>query len=127
MSFDWNEYFYLAQEVAGLAPGNTAGQEARQRCAISRAYYAAFIRARNHLRFVDGDPQVPFDATAHVYVRLAFRRSRNRRRRQIAILLDNLRFARNAVDYDNAVPNVTANTTVWLAQAAQVLTILDSL
>ena len=127
MSFDWNEYLYLAQEVAGLSPGSAAGPEARQRCAVSRAYYAAFIRARNHLRFVDGDPLVPVDATAHVYVRQAFRRSRNRRRRQVAILLDNLRIARNAVDYDNAVPNLTTNTTTWLAQATQTIAILDSL
>jgi hypothetical protein len=133
MSFNWNEYFDLAQELAGIyATGpfprsGTASQEAKCRCAISRAYYAAFIRARNHLIFVDGDPNVPADATAHAYIRQKFRHSRDRRRKRIAALLDILRAARNRADYDNAVPGLVANTSTHLTFAHQVLNLLDNL
>ncbi len=52
MSFDWSEYLNLAQELAGKAT-TPASQEAKLR-AISRAYYAAFVQARNFLRDRDG-------------------------------------------------------------------------
>ena len=49
MNFDWSEYLNLAQELAGR-PTSLSNEEARLRSAISRAYYAAFCKARNHLR-----------------------------------------------------------------------------
>ena len=49
MSFNWSEYLALAQQLAGKAQ-ISATQESRLRSAISRAYYSAFIQARNHLR-----------------------------------------------------------------------------
>lgn len=49
MSFDWLEYLNLAQELAGQAT-KPSSQEAKLRSAVSRAYYAAFCEARNHLR-----------------------------------------------------------------------------
>jgi len=45
--FDWSDYLELSRQLVGES-GATI-QEARQRCAISRAYYAAFCRARNYL------------------------------------------------------------------------------
>lgn len=42
--FDWAEYLKLAEELA-----NRHGDEAAQRAAISRAYYAAYCSARNKL------------------------------------------------------------------------------
>jgi hypothetical protein len=45
MSFDWSEYFSLAQELVGQ-PATPAGQEARLRSALSRAYYAALTGGR---------------------------------------------------------------------------------
>ena len=49
MSFNWSEYLGLAQQLAGKAQ-ISATRESRLRSAISRAYYAAFILARNYLR-----------------------------------------------------------------------------
>jgi len=43
MSFDWSEYFSLAQELVGQ-PATPAGQEARLRSALSRAYMLPFVR-----------------------------------------------------------------------------------
>ena len=42
MSFTWTEYLALAEELSGGEPAATPSEEARQRSAISRAYYAAF-------------------------------------------------------------------------------------
>jgi uncharacterized protein (UPF0332 family) len=144
MSFDWNEYFDLAQELADPVgrriirsiPGSSsdptplspvAGQEARYRTAISRAYYAAFIQARNHLRYVDGDPNVPLDGTAHIYVRDQFRNNPDRRRKQVGTLLDRLRVLRNRADYDNQLANLPANTQTQLFDSRAVLAILTQI
>ena len=127
MSFDWTEYFYLAQDVIGQQSAGAIGQEARQRCAMSRAYYAVFARARNHLRYIDGDPNVPSDPSAHRYVRDQLRRSRDPRRRTLATLLGNLRTYRNQADYDNSIPALSSNTATALQQAAHAIGILNSL
>lgn len=50
MSFDWSGYLDVAKELASVAL-TSANKEAKLRSAISRAYYAAFILARNYLRF----------------------------------------------------------------------------
>jgi uncharacterized protein (UPF0332 family) len=49
MNFDWSEYLNIAKESLGRA-SRTPSLEARQRNAISRAYYATFHAARRHLR-----------------------------------------------------------------------------
>jgi len=55
MSFDWNEYYQLSRELAGLATG-IATEEAKMRSAISRAYYAAFCKARDYLQQMGFSP-----------------------------------------------------------------------
>ncbi len=47
MSFNWMEYLDLAYELAGVPVARRAGQEAHQRAAISRAYYAVYKTALN--------------------------------------------------------------------------------
>lgn len=49
MSFDWSEYVDIAQELAIQAKSNSPHQEAKQRASMSRAYYAVFGKARDHL------------------------------------------------------------------------------
>ena len=51
MSFDYIDYLYLAQELVGQTPPQAAQPEAKLRSAISRAYYAAFLKARAFLEF----------------------------------------------------------------------------
>jgi hypothetical protein len=70
MDFNWREYFILAQELTGQA-GASVGQEAKQRAALSRAYYAAFCQARNHLRDKEGHI-LPAGGQVHAYVRNQF-------------------------------------------------------
>lgn len=45
MSFDWIEYYNLAKELSG-DESCKANEEAKNRSAISRAYYSAIIQAR---------------------------------------------------------------------------------
>jgi hypothetical protein len=47
MTFDWKEYFALAVFLENQA-GAGFTVEATTRCAVSRAYYAAFCYARNY-------------------------------------------------------------------------------
>lgn len=49
MGFTWNEYIAVAKNLLSSA-GTTPHAEANIRAAVSRAYYAAFCNARNHLR-----------------------------------------------------------------------------
>ena len=66
MKFDWEEYFNLAQELAGT------NEEAKLRSAVSRAYYSAFCLARNYLRDIQQYPRLwrnkTYDINAHQYV-----------------------------------------------------------
>ena len=49
MSFDWSEYLNLAKKL--IRAGSTlSANEACQRTAISRAYYAVYCQARNLAR-----------------------------------------------------------------------------
>lgn len=77
MSFDWAEYLNLAGELCAT-PTSPSTDEAKYRSAISRAYYAAFGKAKNHLRNNDGDTAIPTGASAHKYVRRKFEFSTSR-------------------------------------------------
>lgn len=52
MSFNWVDYQELAKTIKDSANG-TCLDEAKLRCALSRAYYAAFCSARNFLMTQD--------------------------------------------------------------------------
>jgi hypothetical protein len=47
MAFDWKEYLALARSLENQT-GLGFSIEASTRCAVSRAYYAAYCHARNH-------------------------------------------------------------------------------
>ena len=69
MRFDWYEYLVLAWQLLG-GRGFRAIPEALERAAISRAYYAAFIIARNYLQDVQGDQIGRRDAHQYVLIYL---------------------------------------------------------
>lgn len=48
MPFDWKKYLELARFLQSYH-GNEIDGEAARRCAVSRAYYAAFCHARHYL------------------------------------------------------------------------------
>jgi uncharacterized protein (UPF0332 family) len=126
MKFNWREYFNLAQELTGQTTTTLAGQEARQRAALSRAYYAAFCEARNHLRDKEGH-SLPAGGQIHVYVRDQFLNSMDPVRNRIGHDLNRLRIDRNKVDYDDLVPTLNAMTARNMTFAQRVLSELAKL
>jgi uncharacterized protein (UPF0332 family) len=151
MSFDWSDYLIVAQE---LASQTTASQtrsnikvqvlnvfnrmlhkarersldEAKLRCAISRAYYGAFRKARNHLRDKDHQPPNAFlQGNTHQNVINLFNRGSDVNRLMIAQFLKDLRSARNKADYDDTVPHLPGLTMTALLQSEQVLDLLKTL
>src|SRR4051794_30970024 len=102
MSFDWGEYLSLAEALCGVAvSGPLISDEAQYRSSVSRAYYAAFILARNRLRDVDLVP-IPRSVNAHVFVARAYEHHADPRRVQIGVRLRDLGADRNRCDYDDA-------------------------
>ncbi|MGH8060007.1 MAG: hypothetical protein ACREOH_22690 [Candidatus Entotheonellia bacterium] len=122
MSFDWGQYLTLAQELVGQDV-RSAGQEARQRAAISRAYYAVFCQARNYLRDQQGR-QTPVGGQVHAYVRQQFRDSPNPEHNHIGHHLNRLRIDRNKVDYEDTIAGLQLMAQADLLPAAQVLSLL---
>jgi hypothetical protein len=103
MRFDWTEYLSLAEDLCGLpVSGPPIGREAQQRASVSRAYYAAFILARNHLRDVDRI-HFPPHVNAHQFVAAQFFNHPDPIRQSIGADLRRLRRARNQCDYDDIV------------------------
>jgi hypothetical protein len=121
MSFDWAEYLSLAEELQGMAvSGPPVGIEAEQRASVSRAYYAAFILARNRLRDVDLVP-IPRTGGAHVFVAQRYEFDPDPRRIQIGTLLGRRRSVRNNCDYDDRVPRLPGLSRQALGWAAQII------
>jgi len=114
MNFCWKNYFSLAKELA-----EATEDEACLRSAISRAYYAAFCNARNHMARVFHNPMPGRDErngmSAHTYLILyykgVFLRGMIRakkinvdpRKMSIGKDLDVMRIERERVDYDDYV------------------------
>jgi uncharacterized protein (UPF0332 family) len=97
MSFDWSKYLVVAEHLYN----NANKEEAFLRSAISRAYYAAFVSARNLLRDKDG-LEIP-KADVHNFVITKFLTSRNPMRQKIGSNLFDLRKIRNLADYRDDV------------------------
>jgi uncharacterized protein (UPF0332 family) len=95
MSFeDGTDYFNLAKELL-----KDKSSDAKQRTAISRIYFAVFLRARQHLKrkervFIPKSPQ------AHTIVRDNFKSDTDDKREEISDILEGLRDQRNSADYD---------------------------
>jgi uncharacterized protein (UPF0332 family) len=156
MSFDWSEYLVVAKELASQTTASSKTRstikvilqnvisrannkaskkvakplldEARLRCAISRAYYGAFRKARNHLRDKDGHTPFALErGNTHQIVINLFDKSSEIDRQLIGQFLRDLRSARNKADYDDAVPNLPGLTMTVLLQSEQVIDLLKTL
>jgi len=125
MSFDWTAYLHLAQELSGQTTIPPT-QEARLRSAISRAYYAAFCKARNHLRDKEG-LSIPLTGQAHTIIWRRFKNSSDQLRKEIGENLRRLRNDRRQADYDDDVRNLHTLTHKALTRATQVLSALGKL
>jgi uncharacterized protein (UPF0332 family) len=114
MSFNWTDYLQLAQQLLGQdAPVST---EAKQRTAISRAYYAAYNEARRFAR-QHGFRESQFDN--HRSLIEHFLNEPLREGRNIGENLRRLRDQRNDADYQLRFDRLDyhARTTLTLATA----------
>src|SRR5579884_44771 len=126
MSFNWTDYLTLAQELTSRSAPSPL-QEAYLRCAISRAYYAAFCQARNRLIYKDGYI-MPSRANPHKVVIEEFENSSDKTRSYIGTLLRNLRSVRNIVDYEDKYRgNLSGRTRAVLREAEEVIRLLATL
>lgn len=126
MSFDWSEYLTLAQELTSAAATSPI-QEAHLRTAISRAYYAAFWKARSFLLDKDGY-QTPKGINAHWDVLNKFEGSSDMRRRKVGTLLRSLKGLRNIADYEATfLGNQPGRTQGVLIEAEQVISLLRTI
>jgi uncharacterized protein (UPF0332 family) len=125
MTFEWKDYFILACDLKKQAVGSSI-EEALLRSAISRAYYAAFCIARNYLRDVIKDPDLPYDGTAHSFMIGKFRNSNNRNYLKVGNNLDRLRAYRRFADYDDIVSKLNSRAADALYFAEQVISLLKS-
>jgi uncharacterized protein (UPF0332 family) len=122
MSFDWSHYLDLAQDLFSQA-ANSPYTDASLRSAISRAYYAAYHKARSRL-YDKWGISVPADASAHAAVRKEFRQ---KNQKQIATTLDRMRIDRNKADYKDSVGNLVITAKENLKRARQVIADVNKL
>jgi len=114
--FDWREYLELARELAGLR-GSGYSQEAAERSAVSRAYYAAFCWARNYAKKNLGF-KPKRDPTDHLRLRDHLQ---NQGYPELASDLNKLRGWRNACDYKDQVSQLREQVSYSIKVAEKVI------
>ncbi|MCX7925442.1 MAG: hypothetical protein N2554_06480 [Fimbriimonadales bacterium] len=118
MGFDWKEFLALAQDFENRI-GAGYSDEASNRAAVSRAYYAAFCTVRNY-----AEANLGFQRTGTPQDHELLRRHLRQQGgvwTNVAAYLRELRAWRNQCDYDDVVPNLPALTSAALGRAAIVL------
>jgi uncharacterized protein (UPF0332 family) len=123
--FDWSQYLALADGLS-RQPEAVGPEEASYRAAVSRAYYAAFCAARNYARDRDG-AVVGGSVGDHLSIINHFRRSSEKDRRKIGVVLDTLRDRRNKADYSDVLAGVAGEAHVSILEANEIFTLLRSL
>jgi hypothetical protein len=114
MPFAWIEYLTLARYLQHHVNSGFA-QEAALRCAVSRAYYAAYCHSRNYARDYQGF--IPSNlGDDHGRVREHFKK----RNIRVAIALQKLRHWRNQCDYDDTVLGLTQIIQSAIAEAQNI-------
>lgn len=126
MGFDWVEYFNLAKKLYQKAGTFTrCSDEACQRSAISRAYYAAFCEARN-LAETHDKIKLTHKAEDHEIVKNHFINCKyDKRRKKVGVQLDRLRNSRNTADYKDKFSNIKMFARAAIAGADTIFKTLD--
>jgi uncharacterized protein (UPF0332 family) len=129
MSFDWIEYFEIAKQLANQAhQPNVKFKEGKYRAAISRAYYSAFIKARNRLRDVDNVTSPRKDGKyGHTFVILTYENNPDVARHNIGLKLRVLRNNRERADYEDSFPDAKDVAKQTLRLANEIIHLLDTL
>jgi len=124
MSFDWCEYLELARELNGDNSAS-AGQEAKQRSAVSRAYYSVLIEARH---VVAGRlQQSPPRKNTHAWTINNLRNDPDPKGRAVSRKLRRLKKRRERSDYDDQVNNLSADVASAIREAELICQDLDQL
>jgi hypothetical protein len=114
MAFNWREYLDLARWLQTNTPPGMSDECAR-RCAVGKAYYAAFCYARNYARdYLNFSPRNDPDDHGRLRAHL-----KQKRRSGTAQSLDRLRGWRNDCDYADDVPGGPASLDAMLVAAIQ--------
>jgi uncharacterized protein (UPF0332 family) len=124
MSFDWNEYLKLAQQLEAQVR-DPIRDEALLRSSLSRAYYAVYHRARDVLRHKDRKPKTCW--STHRCVIDEYKKSSDPRRKRIGVDLRQLRDDRNEADYDDVVASLGRLAKANLLIAAQTINEIDKI
>jgi len=113
--FDWDDYLQLAEELHDQ--DDSTPQEAEERSAISRAYYAAFHDALQRA------PRSIQEARSRKHQKLIehYKSGYTPKEQEVGRLLDTLRDNRNAADYDVDIGGPTqcaykADTSIHLSR-----------
>ncbi len=115
MPFDWHEYYTLATELAERP------EEAAQRAAISRAYYAAFCSAQKRLRERDPGFSNDPDTGSHYEVWRWYLRHPSAVCKKIGQEGIRLKDERRVADYEEEFPSLPQRTARALFQADRIL------
>lgn len=118
--FDWRDYLGLANDLGSGLHGTVVSiriAEAASRCAVSRAYYAAFCHAINYAAAHYGF--VPTNKGADHWLLRQHYASRGRR--DIANRLRRLHDWRKRCDYDDAVVNLATTVSNALRESTAVI------
>lgn len=109
MAFNPVDFYHLA---GWLFAQQNPHDEARARAIISKAYYGAFLEARNKAGITDKSPGVHKKVRAHYYCKghLA-----------LANRLDDSRIKRNGADYDTALTITSRDSGKALKLAKKIL------
>jgi uncharacterized protein (UPF0332 family) len=127
MMFDWIGYLHLARTIVETGQPAGASEEARLRCAVSRAYYAAFGRAAVYLSQVFGPGFLSEDAEVHAQVATWFRQDPDPKCKLVGKALDELREWRNDADYESEAGNWQKYAIAALIRAEDSITRLAGL
>src|SRR4051794_4575096 len=127
MSFEPQDFLRFAEELAGKTPSKSYNDEARYRSIISRAYYAAFLLARDYCEYYT-NLVIQHNGNDHTRVRDNFKNNRRdgkwvRIGLGLGVLLENRTFA----DYYDPISNLPNLAELMLARAAYVIELLESL
>lgn len=119
--FDWSEYLFFAKETIGI-PGISCAEEAKFRAAISRAYYAAYWKAR---KFVEKDASYvsPKGYYKHEEIRDYFLKRRKKDTIYNSIYLNLLRLhdLRIIADYKDTQEIILRDTYTALSYAQHIV------
>jgi hypothetical protein len=100
MNFDWHQFLYAGQYLAGYEPDEPLSEETELRLAVISLYYAVFRLTRNYLRDYHGF-SVTFGYGNHSDVFNELERLQDGQLITLARILRRLKKVRESANYDD--------------------------